>query len=131
MTFAEGRYRTLLDAPSVLAGQPTIKAVLCSLRSVLSSTSRLHGADLYVLDDDGNNLRLLDYDKEVDAPGIRIGSRIPCTGLAAEVLEQQKPVLLPDVSQEMLKIPDLAPFASTSVGRSTYLFPVSTYQKKY
>ena len=131
MTIAEGRYRTLLDAPSVLADQPTIKAVLISLRSVLSNSSRLHGADLYVLDNDGNNLHLLDYDKELDAPGIPIGSRIPRTGLAAQVLEQQKPVFLPDVSEEMLKIPDLAPFASASVGRSTYLFPVSTYQKKY
>jgi formate hydrogenlyase transcriptional activator len=131
MTITEGRYRTLLDAPTVLAEQPTIKAVLSSLRGVLSSTSRLHGADLYVLDNDGNNLRLLDFDKELDAPGIQIGSRIPCTGFAAEVLEQQKPVFLPDVSQEMLKIPDLAAFASACIGRSTYLFPVSTYQKKY
>jgi formate hydrogenlyase transcriptional activator len=131
MTISEGRYRTLLDASSVVADQPTIKAVLSSLRSVLSSTSRLHGADLYVLEDDGANLRLLDCDKELDAPGVKIGSRIPCTGVAAEVLEQQKPVFLPDVSQEMSKIPDLALFAAASVGRSTYLFPVSTYQKKY
>ena len=131
MTITEGRYRNLLDAPTVLAEQPTIKAVLSSLRGVLSSTSKLHGADLYVLDNDENNLRLLDSDKELDAPGIQIGSRIPCTGLAAEVLEQQKPVFLPDVSQEMLKIPDLSPFASSCTGRSTYLFPVSTYQKKY
>jgi formate hydrogenlyase transcriptional activator len=131
MIIAESRYRTLLDAPSVLADQPTIKSVLSSLRSVLSSTSRLHGVDLYVLDKDGNNLRLLDHDKELDAPGIQIGSRIPRSGPAAEVLELQKPVFLPDLSQEMLKIPDLASFAAASVGRSTYLFPVSTYQKKY
>ena len=35
------------------------------------------------------------------------------------------------VSQEMLKHPELAPFAAESVGRSTYLFPVSTSQKRY
>ncbi len=131
MTIAENRYRTLLNAPSVLADQPTIKAVLSSLRSVLSSTSRLHGADLYVLDNDANSLRLLDYDNELDAPGAEIGSRIPCTSLVAAVLEQQKPVLLPDGSQQMLNAPDLAPFASASAGHSTYLFPVSTHQKKY
>jgi GAF domain-containing protein len=130
-TVAEGRYRTLLDASSIVAEQPTIKAVLSSLRSLLSSSSRLHGVDLYVLDSDGNNLRLLDSDKELDAPQIRVGSRVPITGVAAEVLEQQKPIFLPEVSQEMLKIPDLAPFAQATVGRSTYLFPVSTYQKKY
>jgi len=131
MTNTEGRYRTLLDVSSVLADQPTIRAVLSSLRSVLSSTSRLHGADLFVLDIDGRNFQLLDYDKEVDAPRIQIGSRIPYTGVAAEVFERQIPVFLPDVSQEMSKIPDLAPFAAASVGRSTYLFPVSTCQKKY
>jgi formate hydrogenlyase transcriptional activator len=131
MTLTEGRYRTLLDASSVLAGQPTIKAVLGSLRSVLSSASRLHGAELYVLDDDGLNLRLLDHDKELDAPEIEIGSRIPCVGPAADVLEQQEPVFLADVSREMSKIPDLSPFAIDCVGRSTYLFPVSTYQKKW
>ena len=131
MTIAQGRYRTLLDAPGVLADQPTIKAVLSSLRSVLSSTSKLHGVDLYVLDNDGETLRLLDYDNDLDAPRTPIGSRIPNTGLAAAVLDQQRPILLPDVSQEMLKIPDLAPFASECVGRCTYLFPVSTYQKKY
>jgi formate hydrogenlyase transcriptional activator len=127
----EDRYRMLLDASSDLAEQPTIKAVLSSMRRVLSSTSRLHGADLYVLDDDGSNLRLLDHDNELDAPGIKIGSRVPCVGPAAEVLQEQKPVFLPDVSQEMLKIPDLAPFAPASLGRSTYLFPVSTLHKRY
>ena len=131
MTITEGRYRTLLDASSVLAEQPTIRAVLSSLRSVLSSTSRLHGADLYVLVDEGNALQLLDSDREADAPVIKIGTKLPCAGAAADVIQQQKPVFLPDVSQEMLNIPELAPFAAACIGRSTYLFPVSTYQKKY
>jgi K+-sensing histidine kinase KdpD len=47
------------------------------------------------------------------------------------VLEEQKPVFLPDLSQEMLKHPALAPFASQSVGRSTCVFPVSTSQERY
>ena len=49
----------------------------------------------------------------------------------AQALDEQKPVFLPDVAQEMLKHPELAPFAAESVGRSTYLFPVSTAQKRY
>jgi formate hydrogenlyase transcriptional activator len=130
-TVSERRYRTLLDASSILAEQPTIKAVLSSLRSVLSSSSRLHGVDLYVLDSDGSNLRLLDSDRELDAPQIRVGSSVPATGVAAEVIEQQRPIFIPDVSQELAKIPDLAAFAAATVGNSTYLFPVSTYQKKY
>ena len=131
MTIVEDRYRTLLDASSALADQPTIKAVLRSLRDVLSSVSALHGADLWVLSDEGTSLSLVDFDKEADAPVVKIGTKISRIGAAAEVLEEQKPVFLPDVAQEMLKYPELAPFAAQSVGRSTYLFPVSTSQKRY
>ena len=49
MRSTEDRYRTLLDASSTVADQPTVKAVLHSLRDVLSSTCRFHGAHLYVL----------------------------------------------------------------------------------
>ena len=56
MTITEDRYRMLLGASTALADQPTVKAVLQSLRGVLSSTSRLHGAELYVLSDDGESL---------------------------------------------------------------------------
>jgi formate hydrogenlyase transcriptional activator len=131
MTNAEDRYRTLLDASSTLAGQPTVKAVLHSLRGVLSSTSKLHGAELYVLDDDEQGLHILEFDREADAPTIKIGTKLLRISAPARVLEEQKPVFIPDVSLEMLKHPDLAPFASEVVGRSTYLFPVSTAQKRY
>src|ERR1700747_2826029 len=117
MTLADGRYRTLLDASAALADQPTIKAALRTLRNVLSSISKVHGADLYVLDNDGNNFRLLDFDNEHDAPGIQIGSRIPFAGPAAEVFEDQKPVYMPDLWQEISEIPDLAPLAAASAGR--------------
>src|SRR5271166_1071881 len=131
MTSAEDRYRTLLDASSTMADQPTVKAVLHSLRDVLSSTSRLHGAELYVLNDEQDSLRVLEFDRDPGAPAIRVGARLLRIGAVAETLEQQKPVFIPDVSQEMLKHPDLAPFAPEVAGRSTYLFPASTAQKRY
>jgi formate hydrogenlyase transcriptional activator len=131
MTIAEERYRTLLNASSALADQPTVKAVLQSLRSVFSSISRLHGADLYVLNEGGNDLRLLDSDKEADGPLIKIGTKLPCVGAAGQVIHEQKPVFLPDVAEEMLKHPELAPYAPQSVGRNSYLFPVSTAHKRY
>jgi formate hydrogenlyase transcriptional activator len=131
MTSAEDRYRNLLDAASALADQPTVKAVLHSLRGVLSSSCRLHGVFLYALNSDGESLRVLEFDREADAPAIKIGSTISRIGAAAQVLDEQKPVFLPDVSQEMLKHPELAPFAPESVGRSTYVFPVSTSQQRY
>src|SRR6202140_2438124 len=52
-------------------------------------------------------------------------------GAVARVLDEQKPVFIPDLAQEMLKHPDLAPFAPEVVGRSTYLFPVSSFQKRF
>jgi formate hydrogenlyase transcriptional activator len=131
MTIVEDRYRTLLDASSAVADQPTIKAVLRSLRDVLSSVSALHGADLWVLSDEGTSLHLVDFDKEADAPRVKTGTKISRIGAAAEVVEEQKPVFLPDIAGEMLKHPELAPFAHAAVGRSTYLFPVSTSQKRY
>ena len=126
-----GRYRALLDASSAIAEQPTVNAVLHSLRDVLSSTCRIHGAHLYVLSGNGDNLQLLDFDREADAPALPSGVTIARIGAAARVLEEQKPVFLPDVAQEMVKHPALAPFASESVGRSTYVFPVSTAHERY
>ncbi len=83
MRSAEDRYRTLLDASSTLADQPTIKAVLHSLRDVLSSTSRLHGAELYVLSNDGDSLSSFEFDRDADAPAIRVGTRLLRIGAVA------------------------------------------------
>src|SRR5271165_4751441 len=131
MISAEDRYRSLLDASSTLADQPTVKAVLHSVRSVLSSISKLHGAELYVLSDDGDSLYTFEFDRDADAPAIKIGTRALRIGAAARVLDEQKPVFVPDLSQEMLKHPELAPFAPEVAGRSAYLFRVSTSQKRY
>jgi formate hydrogenlyase transcriptional activator len=131
MRSTEDRYRTLLDASSTFADQPTIKAVLHSLRDVLSSTSKLHGTELYVLNDAQDSLCVVEFDRDPDAPPFKIGTRVSRIGAAARVLEEQKPVFIPDTSQEMLKHRELAPFAAEVVGRTSYLFPVSAAQKRY
>src|SRR6266536_2747197 len=122
MTMTEDRYRTLLDAFSAVADQHTVKAVLQSLRGVLSKSSRLHGAHLYVLNADEESLQMLKFDREADAPEIRVGTKILRAGAVTQVLEEQRPVFVPDSSVEMLKHPDLAPFAAQSVDRPTYVF---------
>ncbi|MBV9086111.1 MAG: sigma 54-interacting transcriptional regulator [Acidobacteriaceae bacterium] len=131
MACAEDRYRTLLELSSAIADQPTVKAVLHSIREVLSSSCSIHGAFLYVLSADGESLQVLEFDREGDAPAIKIGTRISRLGAVARALEQHEPVFLADVSQEMLQHPELAPFAKESVGRPTYVFPLSTSQKDY
>ena len=131
MASAEERYRTLLDMSSTLADQPTVKAMVHTLRGLLSSTCDIHGAHLYLLSSEQNELYLFEFDQAPDAPLMRTGIRIPRSGASARVLEEQKPVFLPDLSQELVTIPDLEHLAPESVGRSTYLFPVSTAQQQY
>jgi len=131
LAHASSRYRALLDVSAALVEQPTVRAVLHSLREVLSSSVRLHGADLYLLDTSRDTLHLLEFDRAADAPAIRIGTKISRIGAAAQALDQKEPVFLPDVSREMLKHPELAPFAAQSAGRSTYIFPVFTAQQNY
>src|ERR1035437_3864646 len=131
MTITEDRYRSLLGASTALADQPTVKAVLQSLRGVLSSTSRLHGAELYVLSDDGETLYSFEFDRDADAPAIKRGAKLLRIGLVAQALDEQKPVFVPDLALTLLEHPDLASFATEVAGRSAYLFPVSTAQKRY
>jgi formate hydrogenlyase transcriptional activator len=131
LVLSDSRYRALLGVSSAMVEQATVKAVLHSLRGVLSSSCRLHGAHLYILGSSGESLHLLEFDQEADAPAIKIGAKISRLGAVADALDKQESVFLPDVSQEMLKHPDLAPFAAQSVGRSSYLFPVSTSQQRY
>jgi formate hydrogenlyase transcriptional activator len=83
------------------------------------------------LGDEGESLHLLEFDREADAPAIKVGTKISRIGAAARALEEHEPIFLQDVSQEMLQHPALAPFAAESVGRSTYVFPVSTSQQQY
>ena len=121
----------MLDVSTAMVEQPTVKAVLHSVRDVVSSSCRLHGVHLWVLSSDRESLHVLEFDREADAPTVKIGSTISRIGAAAQVLEEQEPVFIPDVAQEMLKHPALAPFAPESVGRPTYVFPVSTSQQRY
>lgn len=131
MTITEDRYRMLLGASTALADQPTVKAVLQSLRRVLASSSRLHGAELYVLSDDGESLYSFEFDRDEDAPAIHRGAKLLRIGVVEQVLDEQKLVFVPDLSSAMLEHPDMAPFAAEVAGRSTYLFPVSTAHKRY
>jgi hypothetical protein len=94
-TAINGRYRALLDVASAIAEQPTVKAVLHSLRGVLYSTSRLHGTELYVLDDDEKSLHVFAFDRDADAPAIKTGTKVLCIGAAGRVLEEQTPVFHP------------------------------------
>jgi len=86
MTIAEDRYRMLLGASTALADQPTVKAVLQSLRHVLSSTSRLHGAELYVRSYEGESLFSFEFYRDAYAPSIKRGAKLLRIGVVAQAL---------------------------------------------
>src|ERR1700686_3724555 len=126
MTITEDRYRSLLGASTALADQPTVKAVLQSLRGVLSSTSRLHGAELYVLSDDGESLSSFEFDRDPDAPAIKRGAELFPAGLVANLVKEKKRLFLRDLPQEVWEHPARALFAAKVPGQSTSFFQVST-----
>jgi formate hydrogenlyase transcriptional activator len=131
MIATEDRYRTLLEASSALAEQPTVKAVLHSFRGLLSSICSFHAGHLYILGDDQETLHLFEFDQDRQGPTIKPGTKLLRIGAVARVLDEQQPVFLADVSQEMAKHPELDPLAPQAIGRSSYLFPVSTVRQRY
>ncbi len=130
-TATDGRYRALLDVSSAIAAQPTVEAILHTLRGVLSTISALQGAELYLLSDDGKKLQFVAFDRSPDAPSIPKGTTIPVTPALEQALREQSPFYIPDVAREMLQYPTLVPFASSVGARSAYVFPVSTSRKQY
>ncbi len=121
----------MLDVSSAAAEQPTVEALLHSLRDVLSHVSAFHGAGLCLLSDDAKTLQLVAIDRPPDGPPIPPGTEVARAGVIARVLDEQRPVHLSDLAQEMLKFPQFAPYASGMGTRSGYLFPVSTFRKQY
>jgi formate hydrogenlyase transcriptional activator len=132
MNATSQRYRALLDVSDAVANQPTIQAVLHSLRAVLSKVAALDGLELYLLSDDGAHLQLFAFDRAADLPQVPLGTELPRTStIASRILDEQTPVYLPDLAGEMEKMPELAPFAGAVGDRNGYLFPVSTSRKQY
>ncbi|MBV8206399.1 MAG: sigma 54-interacting transcriptional regulator [Acidobacteria bacterium] len=121
----------LLRLSSAVAEQPTVEAVLHSLRGVLANINGVHSAALYLLSDDRKALRLYAMDHASDGPDLPKGMEIACTGAFSQVVMNQEAVCAPDCAKEMLRSPQLAPFAGRVGQRSAYLFPVTTSRKQY
>src|SRR5208337_4068531 len=110
----------------------TVEAVLHSLRGVLSNILVFDSADLYLLSEDNETLHLFAFDRAPDAPAIRIGTQIPRAGtIASRVIDDQQPVYIADIAQEMLRIPELVGLAPAVGMRDAYAFPVSTSRKRF
>jgi formate hydrogenlyase transcriptional activator len=128
---ADGRYRTLLEVSGAIASQPNLKAVLNSLRRLLSSVLAFDSVSLCLLSDNGNSARLMAFDRGSEAYRVEIGTEVPHVGSAVgSALDEQKPIYIPDLQAELSKIPQLASQARLGTGHSAYIFPISISGKK-
>ena len=128
---ADGRYRTLLEVSGAIASQPNLKAVLQSLRRLLSSVVAFDSVSLCLLSDDGNSVRLLAFDRSSEALQVEIGTEVPHVGTAVgRAIDEQKPIYIPDLQAELAKIPQLAAQARLGVPHSEYVFPISISGRK-
>jgi formate hydrogenlyase transcriptional activator len=128
---ADGRYRTLLEVSGAIASQPNLKAILQSLRRLLSSVVAFDSVSLCLLSDDGNSVRLLAFDRSPEAYQVEIGTEVPHAGSAVgRALDEQKPIYIPDLEAELAKFPQLASQARLGVPHSAYIFPISLSGKK-
>jgi formate hydrogenlyase transcriptional activator len=128
---ADGRYRTLLEVSGAIASQPNLKAVLQSLRRLLSSVLAFDSASLSLLSDNGNSVRLIAFDRSPEAYQVEVGTEFPHAGTAVgRAIDEQKPIYIPDLQAELSRIPLLASQAKLWTPHSAYVFPISTSGKK-
>src|SRR5271156_3559299 len=128
---ADGRYRTLLEVSGAIASQPSLQAVLQSLRSLLSSVVAFDSVSFSLLSDNGNSVRLIAFDRSPEAYHVEIGTEVPYVGTAVgRAIDEQKPIYVPDLQTELSKIPQLASQAMLRIPHSAYIFPVSISGKK-
>jgi formate hydrogenlyase transcriptional activator len=128
---ADGRYRTLLEVSGAIASQPNLKAVLRSLRRLLSSVVAFDSVSLCLLSDNGNSVRLIAFDRSSEALQVEIGTEVPHAGSAAgRAIDEQNPIYIPDLEAELSRIPQLASQTKLATPHSAYIFPISISGKK-
>ena len=128
---ANGKYRTLLEVSSAIASQPNLRAVLQSLRRLLSSVVAFDSVILCLLSDDGNSVRLIAFDRSQEAHRVDIGTEVPHVGSAVgRAIDEQEPIYIPDLQDELSRIPQLASQAKLQTRHSAHIFPISISGKK-
>src|SRR6202795_4444313 len=128
---ADGRYRTLLEVSGAIAAQPNLKAVLQSLRRLLSKVVAFDSIGLLLLSDNENSVQLIALDRGPEAHEVEIGTEVPHAATAVgRAIDEQKPIYIPDQQTEISRIPHLASHATLRTPHSAYIFPISISGKK-
>ena len=126
----ETRYEALLEASKAVANQPDVLAVLYSI-SLLLRVVPFDSVALLLFSQGDEKVRVYSFRDEDRSSGsdVSITVQFGSTSLA-QALEKQQPVLILDGRSEIEMIPELADRLKIREGRSSYVFPVSSSQRK-
>jgi formate hydrogenlyase transcriptional activator len=130
------RYRALLGLSAAIASEPDVQEVLHSISALLSKVVHFDSIALLLLNQKNETALLYALEAGTFNPGFEIGTELPFKDTeVATVLEQQKPIFVPDIRKEWLKNPQYAQFkpANPLPGKgvlSSYIFPISSSRKK-
>lgn len=125
------RYRTLINVSAALASQPDVRAVLHSISALLSKTVPFDSITLLLLNPDNDTVQLYALEAGHMEPLLPLGTLLPFKGTAVgQVLEEQQSLFVPNVREEMKKIPLIAERMADIPLRTSYLFPVTSPRGK-
>ena len=130
------RYRALLGLSAAIAAQPDVQEVLHSISALLSKVVHFDSLALLLLNQQNETALLYALEAGTFNPGFGVGTELPFKDTAvAAVLEQQKPVFVPDIRKEWQRNTQFARFKPVvpQPGEgilSSYIFPVSSSRKK-
>ncbi len=125
------RYRALLGVSTAIASQPDLQAVLHSISALLSKVIPFDSIALLLLNQHKQTTQLYALVPGDHNPVIESGTEAPFNDtVLAAALENQQPVFVPDIRQEMLRIPQCAEDIPVERIQSAYIFPISSSRRK-
>ena len=128
---ASGTIRTLMEVTAAIDKQTNVQAVLKSLHKLLSAVVHFDSIGIGLLTHEGNSLRLIAFERGSAGPQLVLGTETPYSGTGAgRAIEEQRTVHIPDVREELLKLPGMVSQTSTTGVRSAYMVPLSTPRRK-
>jgi formate hydrogenlyase transcriptional activator len=127
----ESRYLALIGISTAIASQPDLQAALHSISALLSKVIPFDSIALLLLNQHKQTTQLYALGPGVQNPVTEIGIEVPFKNtVLAEALENQQPVFVPDVRQEMLKVPQFAEHIRFEGIQNAYVFPISSSRRK-
>ena len=131
-TATQNRYRTLLDFSLSIAQQPSLQAVLHSVRELLSKVIAFDSASVLLLDPNRPFVRVVAIDRFTQTVDpTEIGLQITLTGtVLGRAIDEQKPIFIDDPEQELQKFPELRSREPLLTLRTACVFPLTTQRRK-